>query len=222
MINWQCVPQCSLILGRLDYISKVKVTFSRRKLDLTKAYLLPWVWRLEFYHNLRSWTLWSLWTSSNLGYSMILTVCIWRWENKKELHLQIAYSLREMEEGISFEMRAYLLMDWNCKDILKMEKQRQTFCIGSHVHWHRDVSWARCWEISITDPENHAVLLLLYHRIIKEVHWSLVCAVFAGSGIVFPFISSSPKDSGLSQRYLVLQRNKSSVVPAAERFYQLQ
>lgn len=150
--------QHSLILERLDYISKVKVTFSWRKLDLPKAYLLPWGWRLEFYHNLRSWTLWSLGVSSNLGNSVILTVCIWRWENEKELHLQIAYSLREREEGISFEMRAYLLMDWNCKDILKMEKQRQTSCIVSHVHWRRDVSWARCWEISITDP-NHAVPL---------------------------------------------------------------
>lgn len=71
-------------------------------------------------------------------------------------------------------------------------------------------------------PKSCSAIAVSQNESIKEVHWSLVCAVFAGTGIVFPFISSSPKDSGLSRRYLVLQRNKSSVVPAAEHFYQLQ
>lgn len=141
------------------------------------------------------------------------TVSFWRWENAKKPHPQIAHSLGESEQGISFEMRAHLLLDCNCKNIFKMGKRP---CgISSHIHWCKDVSWARCWGISIINPSK---TIAIPHNESIKVPWSLLCAACADTAIVFPLISFPPKDLGLSRRYLLLRRNKSSVVPEQSVF----
>lgn len=112
-----------------------------------------------------------------------------------------------------FPLRWELIYSWTA--IVKIFLKWGRGHVASPAYWCKDVSWARCWGISIINPSK---TIAIPHNESIKVPWSLLCAACADTAIVFPLISFPPKDLGLSRRYLLLRRNKSSVVPEQSVF----